>query len=71
MDLCCMPQNKFLQAASNPFLHNGVVITNPPSNDKQFQGAIDGCLEFLSSAQVSKNIEQGIHLANGFNNSTI
>jgi hypothetical protein len=36
MDMCCMPQHKFLQVGTNPFVLNGNLNTNPPGVDKNW-----------------------------------
>lgn len=57
MDLTCMPQYKFLSAASNPFILDNYTHSNPPTNDKQWMGVIDGCLDFIMHFPMSKHIE--------------
>lgn len=59
-DLCCIPQFKFLQAASNPFLQDGLIKCVPTTEKSEWTGNVDSCQELLPSLPLNNQSKQMI-----------
>ena len=59
-DLCCIPQFKFLQAASNPFLQDGLIKCVPTTEKSEWTGLVDSCQELLLNLPLNNYSKQMI-----------
>lgn len=55
LDLCCMPQFKFIQASTNPFIQNNRICYDP-SSEKSWEGVIDDCYDFVVNEPLQQSV---------------